>query len=90
MRELSSKEKILDILKKNQAVVLYFKAENCSVCEVLKPKIEENISRNFPKIEKIVVNSNSNLELASFFNIFSSPTILVFLKAKSLKDITEI
>lgn len=52
MRELSSKEEILDILKKNQAVVLYFKAENCSVCEVLKPKIEENISRSFPKLSQ--------------------------------------
>lgn len=85
MRELSSKEEILDILKKNQAVVLYFKANNCLVCEVLKPKIEENISRNFPKIEQIVVNSNSNLELASFFNIFSSPTILVFFEGKEFK-----
>lgn len=85
MIEINSKEEILDILKNSKAVMLYFGATNCSVCQVLKPKIEENISRNFPKIEPIVVNSNSNLELASFFNIFSSPTILVFFEGKEFK-----
>ena len=30
-------------------------------------------------------NSNQNLELASYFNIFSSPTILVFFEGKEFK-----
>ena len=49
MIEINNKEEILDILKNSKAVMLYFGATNCSVCEVLRPKIEMNISFNFPK-----------------------------------------
>ena len=47
MIEINSKEEILDILKNSKAVMLYFGATNCGVCEVLKPKIEDEISKKF-------------------------------------------
>lgn len=49
MIEINSKEEILDILKNSKAVMLYFGATNCSVCQVLRPKVEMNISLNFLK-----------------------------------------
>ena len=85
MREINKKEEILEILKTSKAVMLYFGATNCGVCQVLKPKIEKNISLNFPKMKQYYINSNQNLDIASFFNIFSSPTILVFFEGKEFK-----
>jgi thioredoxin 1 len=41
MIEINKKEEILEILKNSKAVMLYFGATNCSVCQVLKPKIED-------------------------------------------------
>ena len=85
MIEINKKEEILEILKTSKAVMLYFGATNCGVCEVLRPKIEMNISFNFPKIKQYYINSNQNLDITSFFNIFSSPTILVFFEGKEFK-----
>lgn len=85
MLEITNKEKLLEILENSTAVLLYFGAINCSVCEVLKPKIETEISKNFSKIEQIYINSSKNLEIASHFNIFSSPTILIFFQGKEFK-----
>lgn len=85
MIEINSKEEILDILKNSKAVMLYFGATNCSVCEVLRPKIEDEVSKNFSQMKQYFINSNQNLELASYFNIFSSPTILVFFEGKEFK-----
>ena len=85
MIEINKKEEILEILKTSKAVMLYFGSTNCSVCEVLRPKIEMNISLNFPKMKQYYINSNQNLDIASFFNIFSSPTILVFFEGKEFK-----
>ncbi|XQC05691.1 thioredoxin domain-containing protein [Arcobacter cryaerophilus gv. pseudocryaerophilus] len=47
MIEINKKEEILEILKTSKAVMLYFGATNCGVCQVLKPKIEDEISKKF-------------------------------------------
>ena len=85
MIEINSKEEILDILKNSKAVMLYFAATNCGVCEVLKPKIEDEVSKNFSQMKQYFINSNQNLDITSHFNIFSSPTILVFFEGKEFK-----
>ena len=85
MIEINKKEEILEILKTSKAVMLYFEATNCGVCQVLKPKIEDEISKKFSQIKQYYINSNQNLDIASFFNIFSSPTILVFFEGKEFK-----
>ena len=85
MEELSNKEEILEILKNNSAVLLYFGAINCGVCEVLRPKIEQEICQNFSKIKQIYVNSTLNLDITSYFNIFSNPTILVYFENREFK-----
>ena len=85
MIEINKKEEILEILKTSKAVMLYIRATNCGVCQVLKPKIEDEISKKFSQIKQYYINSNQNLDIASFFNIFSSPTILVFFEGKEFK-----
>jgi len=84
MKVIKNKENILEVLN-NKAVLLYFNADNCSICKVLKPKLEDKISKIFPKISFCEINSNENLELVSNFGVFSFPTILVFFEGKEFK-----
>ena len=42
-------------------------------------------NKKFSQIKQYYINSNQNLDIASFFNIFSSPTILVFFEGKEFK-----
>ena len=58
--------------------MVYFSGENCSVCKVLKPKIEEEVSRIFPKFELFEVKTDLDKEITSHFTVFSIPTTLVF------------
>ena len=85
MEEINNKEKILEILQNNSAVLIYFAGTNCRVCEVLRPKIEKEVSENFSKIKQIYVNSTLNLDITSYFNIFSNPTILVYFENREYK-----
>ena len=41
----------------NVAVLLYFKNDNCGPCQVLRPKVEELIQSEFPKMKMLVVDS---------------------------------
>lgn len=85
MKKFEANGNILDILKKDTAVLLYFSSKNCSVCSVLKEKIEDKISKIFPKIEAYEIKSDENLQIATEFSILSFPTILVFFEAKEFR-----
>ena len=63
-------------------VLIYFSGENCSVCKVLKPKIEQEINANFPLFELLEVQTDLHKEITSHFTVFSIPTMLVFFDTK--------
>ena len=55
--KLNNLEKIKKAIHSNSISILYVKANNCSVCESLFPKIEELIS-NYSQIKLISVKFN--------------------------------
>ena len=75
-------EDINEIIEKSDGVMLYFWGDNCSVCDVLKPKISEAFKENFPKIEQIFIDAKNQLDIAAAFGVFSIPTTIVFLAGK--------
>lgn len=85
MIQISNSSRIKRIIEEKEAVLIYFSGENCSVCNVLKPKIESEISKKFPKIELFEVKADLYKEIASSFSVFSIPTILVFFDSKEFK-----
>ncbi|MBD3840514.1 MAG: thioredoxin family protein [Campylobacterales bacterium] len=79
---MKSLEEILDILKKQSAVAIYFGGKNCGVCKVLQPKIKDLLDQKFPKIEQIYLDAQAYNNVAIHFGVFSIPTLLVFLDGK--------
>ena len=65
-------------LKAEPAILAYFSTDSCSVCKVLKPKVEELITSAFPKIKLAYINSDKLQEVAAQNHIFTAPTLLVF------------
>jgi thioredoxin 1 len=65
-------------IKSNEALLVYFSGENCSVCQVLKPKIFEAFFTKYPKINQLEIDIQNNLELSRHFGVFAMPTILIF------------
>ena len=82
MIQLSTKSEIDKIISTGEPVLIYFSGENCSVCKILKPKINEVIPQNFPKIKIYEIKADLYKEIASNFSVFSIPTILVFFDSK--------
>lgn len=66
-------------------MLVYFSGENCSVCKVLKPKIEQAILKTFPKFKLYEVKTDINKEMTSHFTVFSIPTILVYFDKKEFR-----
>lgn len=75
-------EDIKEEIKINSGVMIYFSGTNCGVCEVLKPKIKSLFDEDFSKIKQFYINAQENPQISAYFNVFSVPTILVFLDSK--------
>lgn len=85
MTQVKTIDFITSKINTRNPVLIYFSAESCSVCTALKPKIEKEVSKNFPKIEMFEVKADLYKQIASHFTVFSIPTILVFFDKKEFK-----
>ncbi|WP_255434152.1 co-chaperone YbbN [Carboxylicivirga sp. M1479] len=66
----------------NLAELKYFSHQRCSVCKVLKPKIEELLKAKFPKVKFEYVDIELEPSVAADHQVFTAPTILVFFEGK--------
>ena len=82
MNQIQNLQQALDKINTGNPVLIYFSGENCSVCKVLKPKIEEEVKKNFPLFETYEVQTDIHKEITSHFTVFSIPTTLVFFDKK--------
>ena len=82
MNQIQNLQQALDKINTGNPVLIYFSGENCSVCKVLKPKIEEEVKKYFPLFETYEVQTDIHKEITSHFTVFSIPTTLVFFDKK--------
>ena len=75
-------EEIESLIVRRPGVLLYFSGEQCSVCHALRPKFNKIFSQDFPVIEQVYLDAKNNQEISLHYNVFSVPTILVFLDGK--------
>ncbi|MBM7540332.1 thioredoxin family protein [Amphibacillus cookii] len=60
---------------------LYLSKSNCSVCISLLPQIE-NVLQRYPMIKSAYINIEQMPQLASRFQIFTVPVLLLFIDGK--------
>lgn len=82
MNQLKTLDDTLNIINTGEPVLIYFSGKNCSVCDVLKPKIESEVTKHFKKMKIFEVKTELYKEIASHFTVFSIPTTLAFLDTK--------
>ena len=85
MIQLENFQQVEEAINNNDAVLIYFSGENCSVCKVLKPKIEDEVKINFPKMKIFEVKTDESLELTAQFMIFSIPATIIYFDSKEFK-----
>jgi thioredoxin-like negative regulator of GroEL len=82
---LSEFEKTLD---QNQAALFYFSASHCSVCKVLKPKLNQMIENDYPEIHLFYIDIEKYPQIAGQMRIFTIPTLLIYFEGKEFYRIS--
>ncbi len=75
-------EALQQIIREEVGVLLYFSGENCNVCHALRPKFKELFESEFPLIRQIYLDAHENPEISAHFQVFSVPTMIVFLDGR--------
>jgi thiol-disulfide isomerase/thioredoxin len=83
MEFVTKQLEIEQVLQRNDMVIVYFSGQNCSVCKVLKPKVNELLN-DYPNIKKLEVVVEDSLELSAQHNIFTVPSLLLFIEGKEV------
>lgn len=76
--EIQSFEEFLKLKEKEPALLAYFSTEACNVCKVLKPKVDELIQTEFPKIKLVYIKSDKLPEVAAQNQVFAAPTLIIY------------
>jgi len=79
---LNDLDALKTVLKDELAVVLYFSSPSCSVCKVLRPKLMQAIEETYPQIGRYHADISLTPEIAAEFQVFSAPTIIIFLEGR--------
>lgn len=85
MNEISNLDELVQIVKLETAVIVYFYNDDCPPCISLRPKVEELISGTFQKMKLHWVNSKNHPVIPANYSVFANPTILVFFEGKEFK-----
>lgn len=79
---IQSYEEFQDILKRETAALMYFSHDECNVCKVLKPKVAELLSEEFPKVKLYYIDIKETPIISGQERIFTVPTLIVYLEGK--------
>lgn len=82
MERYTNLDSVLAKISQQDAVLIYFSGENCSVCEALKPKVSQLVVEYFPGVVQIEIHLQQLNTISSHFGVFSIPTILFFREGK--------
>ncbi len=75
---------ILDAAQNGQPFLVFFSGKQCSVCDVLKEKINALLAAKFPNFLAIEIDAEQDREAARQHMVFTVPTILICSGEKEL------
>ncbi len=83
-REITSYSELTSLLsEKGRFHFLYMTLPDCGVCDVVRPKIEEMLSRH-PELEGSYINLACDPAIGGQHSVFSVPAVLIFRDGREL------
>ena len=82
MKSVYNLTELENLLSEQDAVMIYFSSESCSVCKVLKPKVKQMVDTSFPRLNMIYIDTEKSPVIAGQYRVFTIPTILIFFQGR--------
>ncbi|MBN2742354.1 MAG: thioredoxin family protein [Marinilabiliaceae bacterium] len=70
------------LISQTPLLVAYFSHNDCSVCRVMKPKVEELLKTHYPNAIFCYVNTHEQPAWAAQQSVFTVPTVIGYVLGK--------
>jgi thioredoxin-like negative regulator of GroEL len=80
--EIHSESELKRLIREKEALLLYVSSPDCNVCKQLKPKINDLIRNELPRIALHYIDAKEYPDLSGPLNVFGFPTLILFFEGK--------
>jgi len=77
-KTITSLDNFEQVIREQDAVIMYFSNNVCGACDVLEDKITALLEKDYPKMKMYIVSTVTNPEIAGQNRIFAAPTIVIY------------
>jgi len=78
MEIIESLEQLNQLKAESEALLVLFGGEQCNVCHVIRPKVEELVSEAYPMVTMVYADCHKFPEIGAQESIFSLPVLRVY------------
>ena len=71
-----SLDEVKELLRKEDAVMVFFSDESCNVGDAISPKLQNMLKEKYPRMHFLEINTQMIPEARGHFNVFVIPTVL--------------
>ena len=82
MQAIYSAGELEELKSRSKGLLIYFSSESCSVCKVLRPKVEALLRDSYPGMESRYVDIEKSMVIAGQHSVFAIPTLLLYFNGK--------
>ncbi|SDM76166.1 thioredoxin family protein [Sediminibacillus halophilus] len=83
MEKAESLEEVEEQIRKHRLVLLLISRPDCSVCQAVKPQIEDLLEKK-REIHGVYINADQVTEVASAYAVFTVPVVIVLAEGKEM------
>ncbi len=78
-------ESFQQLLTDEKGMLVYFYSDRCAPCISLRPKVQQMVSEDFPKLKLVFINAENHPAIAAHYGVFANPCILVFFEGREFQ-----
>jgi thioredoxin-like negative regulator of GroEL len=79
---IETADALKNIISQAENLLVYFFHNQCAPCVSLRPKVEQLLVHNFPRMDMVYVDATQFPELISEFQAYSFPVLIFFFEGK--------
>lgn len=82
MRQVFDIRELENLIRNEEACLVYFSNDSCNVCKVLKPKVSEMGRMQFPRMQLLYIDTDKSPLISGQYRVFTIPTIFIYFQGK--------
>lgn len=85
MRQITNIEQ-LEQIKTSSAVLIIFGAEQCGVCQSIKPQIVAMLQQQFPAMQGIYIDCEKSPDICAQHSVFTLPVVHAYIEGMKIAE----